>query len=94
VEDQISFLDEVAASPRTMQRAEQVVVEVWTKVEYVLNHHRGHYKYKKLSTGSFVIPWLELYFVWPYDVCPMNWVSGTFSSSTAYQYCPILIIMY
>jgi hypothetical protein len=24
-----------------MELAEQVVVEVWTKVEYVLNHHRG-----------------------------------------------------
>jgi len=39
--DQISFFDEVATSAQTMELAEQVVVEVWTKVEYVLNHHRG-----------------------------------------------------
>jgi len=39
--DQISFLDEEVASARTMQLAKQVTVEVWTKVEYVLNHHRG-----------------------------------------------------
>jgi hypothetical protein len=34
-------LDEVATGARTMQLTEQVTVEVWTKVEYVLNHHRG-----------------------------------------------------
>jgi hypothetical protein len=34
-------LDEVVASAQTMELAEQVAVEVWTKVEYVLNHHRG-----------------------------------------------------
>jgi hypothetical protein len=34
-------LDEEVASARTMQLAKQVIVEVWTKVEYVLNHHRG-----------------------------------------------------
>jgi len=39
--DQISFFDEVATSAQTMELAEQVAVEVWTKVEYVLNHHRG-----------------------------------------------------
>jgi hypothetical protein len=39
--NQISFLDEVAASAWTMQLAEQVTAKVWTKVEYVLNHHRG-----------------------------------------------------
>jgi len=39
--DQISFLDEVGACAQTMELAEQVAVEVWTKVEYVLNHHRG-----------------------------------------------------
>jgi hypothetical protein len=39
--DQISFLDEVATSAWTMQLAEQVTAQVWTKVEYVLNHHRG-----------------------------------------------------
>jgi hypothetical protein len=33
-------LDEVAASARTMELAEQVAAEVWTKVEYVLNHHK------------------------------------------------------
>jgi hypothetical protein len=37
---QISFLDEVAAGAWIMQLAEQVTIEVWTKVEYVLNHHR------------------------------------------------------
>ncbi len=39
--DQISFLDEVTTGAQTMELAEQVAVEVWTKVEYVLNHHRG-----------------------------------------------------
>jgi hypothetical protein len=39
--DQISFLDEVAAGAWTMQLAKQVAVEVWTRVEYILNHHRG-----------------------------------------------------
>jgi hypothetical protein len=39
--DQISFLDEVATSAWTMQLVEQVAIEVWTKVEYVLNHQRG-----------------------------------------------------
>jgi hypothetical protein len=34
-------LDEVAIGAQTMEIAKQVVVEVWTKVEYVLNHHRG-----------------------------------------------------
>jgi hypothetical protein len=34
-------LDEVAIGARTMQLAEQVVVDVWTKVEYVINHHRS-----------------------------------------------------
>jgi hypothetical protein len=34
-------LDEVAASAQTMQLAEQVAIDVWTKVEYVLNHHRS-----------------------------------------------------
>jgi hypothetical protein len=34
-------LDEVVASARTMQLAKQVTVEVWTKVEYLLNHHKG-----------------------------------------------------
>ncbi len=39
--DQISFLDEVAISAWTMQLVKQVAVEVWTKVEYALNHHKG-----------------------------------------------------
>ncbi len=39
--DQISFLDEVAIGAQTMQLAKQIVAKVWTKVEYVLNHHRG-----------------------------------------------------
>jgi len=39
--NQISFLDEVAAGAQIMELIEQVAVEVWTKVEYVLNHHRG-----------------------------------------------------
>jgi hypothetical protein len=34
-------LDEVTTSAQTMELAKQVAVEVWTKVEYVLNHHRG-----------------------------------------------------
>ncbi len=39
--DQISFLDEVVVGAWTMQLAEQVAAQVWTKVEYVLNHHKG-----------------------------------------------------
>ncbi len=39
--NQISFLDEMAAGAQTMQLAEQVVVDVWTKVEYVLNYHKS-----------------------------------------------------
>jgi hypothetical protein len=39
--NQISFLDEVLACAWTMQLVEQVTAEVWTKVEYVLNHHRS-----------------------------------------------------
>ncbi len=35
--DQISFWDEVAAGAQTMELAKQVAIEVWTKVEYVLN---------------------------------------------------------
>jgi hypothetical protein len=38
---QISFLDEVVAGARTMQLVEQVITEVLTKVESVLNHHKG-----------------------------------------------------
>jgi hypothetical protein len=34
-------LDEVAISARTMQLVKQVAAEVWTKVEYALNHHRS-----------------------------------------------------
>jgi hypothetical protein len=34
-------LDEVVVGAQTMQLVKQVVVEVWTKVEYVLNHHKG-----------------------------------------------------
>jgi hypothetical protein len=34
-------LDEVSTSAQTMQLVEQIATEVWTKVEYVLNHHRG-----------------------------------------------------
>jgi hypothetical protein len=34
-------LDEMAAGAQTMQLAEQVVVDVWTKVEYVLNYHKS-----------------------------------------------------
>jgi hypothetical protein len=30
-------LDEVATGAQTMELAEQVAVEVWTKMEYVLN---------------------------------------------------------
>jgi len=39
--DQISFLDEVVAGAWTMWLAQGITVEVWTKVEYVLNHRRG-----------------------------------------------------
>jgi hypothetical protein len=34
-------LDEVAAGAQTVQLVEQVITKVWTKVEYVLNHHKG-----------------------------------------------------
>jgi hypothetical protein len=34
-------LDEVTTGAQTMELVEQVAIEVWTKVEYVLNHHRG-----------------------------------------------------
>jgi hypothetical protein len=39
--NQISFLDEVASGAWTMQLVEHVTIEVWIKVEYVLNHHKG-----------------------------------------------------
>jgi hypothetical protein len=34
-------LDEVAIGARTMQLAEQIAAEVWTKMEYILNHHKS-----------------------------------------------------
>jgi hypothetical protein len=53
--DQISFLDEVVAGAWTMWLAQGITVEVWTKVEYVLNHRRG-FRYRTLPAWSFVIP--------------------------------------
>jgi hypothetical protein len=46
--DQISFLDEVVAGAWTK-------VEVWTKVEYVLNR-RGGSRCRTLPAWSLVIP--------------------------------------
>ncbi len=51
--DQISFWDEVAASALTMQLVEQVIAEVWTKVEYVLNHHRGTLEVQEVVYTKF-----------------------------------------
>jgi hypothetical protein len=66
-------LDEMAAGASTMQLAKQVTTQVWTKVEYVLNHHRRTLQVQEVLTWSFYNSMIGVVFLFDHIKCVL-WI--------------------
>jgi hypothetical protein len=75
-------LDEVAAGAQTMELAEQVAVEVWTKVEYVLNHHKGTLYVQEVVYMKFCNSIIGVVFLFDHMKCAL-WIGSVEHSPVA-----------